>query len=136
MPHQPLILFDGICNLCSASVRFVIQRDPQKRFRFASLQSPQGLQLTGQLEAPDLNSILLLTDGVIYRKSTAALKILKLIGRGWALVYVFIIVPRPVRDWVYDYIGRRRYRWFGKKEQCWIPCEDISDRFVDHGNLR
>jgi predicted DCC family thiol-disulfide oxidoreductase YuxK len=134
MHHEPLILFDGVCNLCSASVRYVIRRDPNKLFRFASLQSPLGLRLTEQSNCPGLNSMLLLTNGVLYQKSTAALKILRMIGGFPALMYAFIIFPAPIRDWVYDFVGKRRYRWFGKNEQCWIPDQDISDRFVDDDN--
>ena len=131
MRSEPLILFDGVCNLCSTSVRFVIQRDPHKQFRFASLQSGLGIQLSRQHECPGMDSMLLFTGGQLYTKSTAVLKTLKLIGGGWRLMYGFIIVPVPVRDWVYDFIGQRRYRWFGRTQQCWIPDEDISDRFLD-----
>ena len=128
---ERLVLFDGVCNLCSSTVRFIIQRDPEKRFRFASLQSPLGQRLSGELGLRGLDSIILLVDGKAQRKSSAALEILRTIGGPWTLMYVFFIVPVPARDWVYDFVGNRRYRWFGKTDQCWIPDRDISDRFLD-----
>lgn len=131
MHHEPLILFDGICNLCSASVRFVIRRDPEKQFRFASLQSPLGVRLTRQHGCPELDSILLISEGRAFMRSTAALTVLRMIGGPWALMYAFIIVPPFLRDRIYDFIGQRRYRWFGKNDQCWLPDGDIGDRFVD-----
>lgn len=121
MHHEPLILFDGICNLCSASVRFVIRRDPEKQFRFASLQSQLGVRLTRQYGCPELDSMLLISEGQAFMRSTAALTMLRMIGGPWALMYAFIIVPPFVRDRIHDFIGHRRYRWFGKNDRCWLP---------------
>ena len=135
---EPLILFDGVCNLCSASVQFIIKHDRNELFRFAALQSPIGEELTSKSGEPQdtkldskLDSVLLYYDNQIYRKSSAALHTLKLLGGIWAVLYVFIIIPSPIRDAVYDFIGKRRYRWFGKKDQCWLPDESLKKRFLD-----
>jgi predicted DCC family thiol-disulfide oxidoreductase YuxK len=131
---HPLILFDGVCNLCESSVRFVIKRDADATFRFAPLQSDVARDL---LQAFDydhdsLSSMLLIDDGELYRRSRAALKIAKRLDGAWPLFYyLFFWVPRFLADPVYDFIGKRRYRWFGMKEECWIPDENLRRRFVD-----
>ncbi len=124
-----LILFDGVCNFCSASVRFVIRRDPHARFRFAALQSDVGQYFGQQYDFSNLESMVLLQQGEVYQKSSAALRIAQQLNGLWPLLYVLIIIPRPVRDFVYDFIGQRRYRWFGKTETCWLPDEAIRSRF-------
>jgi len=132
-PGGPIILFDGVCNFCTASVRFVIKRDSQCRFRFASLQSPVAEQLLGaELHEQDrLGSVVLVLDDKIYRKSTAALQTARRLDGLWPLLSVLLIVPRPLRDAVYDFIGSRRYRMFGKREVCWRPDGDLGERFLD-----
>lgn len=130
VPHQPLVLFDGVCNLCSGTIRFIIRRDLSRKFRFSSLQSDLGERLLEDYKGQRLESMLLVFNDQVYRKSTAALYILKLLGGAWAAAYIFIVVPRPLRDWVYDFIGSRRYKWFGKTERCWLPEQDVSDRFL------
>jgi len=125
----PIILFDGVCNLCTASVRFVIARDSRRRFRFASLQSAAAERLLG--ERDQLESMVLVTDGKTYRKSTAALLIAKRLDGAWPLLAAFLVIPRPLRDAVYDFIGRRRYRMFGKREECWVPRPELTERFLD-----
>jgi len=137
MPTAPdqLVLFDGVCNLCSGFVRFVIERDPARRFQFASLQSPLGQRLSREHGLRGLESMVLVTGGRAYRKSTAALRILRKLRGPWPLSYAFIALPVPLRDWVYDFIGQRRYRWFGRQDSCWIPDRDISDRFADRGEM-
>ena len=129
--NEPLILFDGVCNLCSASVQFIIKHDRDALFRFAALQSPLGVEITSTSGDTQLDSVLLYHDNQIYRKSSAALHTLKLLGGIWAATYVFIIIPAPIRDSIYDFIGKRRYRWFGKKDQCWLPDESLKKRFLD-----
>ncbi len=128
---NPLILFDGVCNLCNATVQFVIKFDRQKRFRFASLQSRTGSRLAADSGDVSLNSVLLIHNGQVYRQSDAALRILKLLGGWWSFAFVFIILPVSFRNFVYDFIGKRRYRWFGKKEECWVPDESLKRRFID-----
>lgn len=125
----PVILFDGVCNLCTASVRFVIARDRRRRFRFASLQSPVAQKLLG---APSpLDSVVLVMDGATYRKSTAALLIARRLDGLWPLLAVFLVIPRFVRDAVYDWVGNRRYRLFGRTDACWTPGPELAGRFLD-----
>lgn len=135
-PENPVILFDGVCNLCERSVQLVIRNDRKRLFRFASLQSAYAERLLGQYDYrhDELSSVLLVTDGVVYRKSRAALQIARRLDRAWPLFYyLFILVPAPLADLVYDFVGNRRYRWFGRKEACWVPDEDLRSRFLDGG---
>ena len=126
-----LILFDGVCNLCSTSVRFVIRRDPNARFQFAALQSDVGHDLAQQYDIANLESVVLIQQGEVYQKSSAALRIARQLNGLWPLLYVFIIIPRPFRDYVYDFVGRRRYHWFGKTEACWLPGPELKRRFFE-----
>ena len=126
---HPVILFDGVCNLCTGSVQFVIARDSRKQFRFASLQSPIAEKLLGRRD--DLESMVLVQDGQIYRKSTAALLIAKRLDGLWPLLAAFLVMPRFLRDALYDWIGRRRYRMFGKRDACWVPNAELAERFLD-----
>jgi predicted DCC family thiol-disulfide oxidoreductase YuxK len=126
---RPVILFDGVCNLCTGSVQFVIERDSRKRFRFASLQSPVAERLLGQRD--NLESMILVQDGKTYRKSGAALRIARQLDGLWPLLALFLVVPRFLRDAVYDWIGRRRYRMFGKRDTCWVPRPELAERFLD-----
>ncbi len=132
-PARPIILFDGVCNLCTASVRFVIERDSKRRFRFASLQSPVAEQLLGaELHRHEqLGSMILVLGDRTYRKSTAALQTARRLDGLWPLLAALLIVPRPLRDAVYDFIGSRRYRMFGRREVCWRPSGDLGERFLD-----
>jgi predicted DCC family thiol-disulfide oxidoreductase YuxK len=129
----PVVLFDGVCNLCNGSVRFVIERDPHKHFQFAPLQSETATTLIGgaadPLAMPD--SIVLVDDGRLYVRSTAALRIARRLRFPWPLLWVFMVVPRPLRDWVYDVIARHRYGWFGKRDTCMVPTKEIRDRFLE-----
>lgn len=132
-PQGPVILFDGVCNLCTASVQFVIARDARRRFRFASLQSPVAEQILGAdvERGGRLGSVVLVADGKTYRKSSAALRTAGRLDGLWPLLTVFLIIPRPIRDWVYDWIGNRRYRMFGKRDVCWVPDPQLAERFLD-----
>lgn len=133
MNDNPIILFDGVCHLCAASVQFVIKRDPQQRFRFARLQSEAAQQLLAEHHANDnsLDSVVLVYHGRLYCKSRAALHTARLLRRGWPLLGVFLLVPRFIADPVYDYIGRHRNQWFGKMDSCWLPETDQRWRFLD-----
>ena len=126
-----IILFDGVCNLCNASVRFVISRDRGDRFRFAPLQSEVGRRLAGDYALPDdLRTFLLIDDEQSYEKSAAWLRVMRRLGWPWSALYLLVIVPRPVRDWVYDIVGRNRYKWFGKLDQCPVPAPDWQQKFL------
>lgn len=127
-----IVLFDGVCNLCSGIVHFSIAHDPHRKFKFASLQSPEGRGLLEKFALPtdDFDSFVLIDGDKCYLKSTAALRAMKEYSGPWPLMYVFIIVPRPLRDLAYDLIAKNRYGWFGKKDQCFIPTEDIKSRFL------
>jgi predicted DCC family thiol-disulfide oxidoreductase YuxK len=131
-PGADLILFDGVCNLCNGLVRFIIKRDPAARFKFASLQSEIGHEWLKRFgltnDAPD--SVVLIKDEKYYLKSTGVLKILKDLGGIWKVFYIFIIIPRPFRDFVYDMIAKSRYRIFGKQDTCMIPTPELKDRFL------
>ena len=131
----PLILYDGVCHLCVASVIFVIRRDPRKRFHFAALQSPLGQALLARYRLPqdEFQTFVLITERGHYTRSTATLKVAREIGGWWPLLYALIVVPRPLRDMVYRIVARHRYRWFGKRDACLVPSADIQDRFVDTG---
>ncbi len=129
----PVILFDGVCNLCNGFVQFVIARDPQARFRFASLQSNAAASLlNGRIQnGPIPDSVLLVEDGRIYTQSTAALRVARGLGFPWNLSYGFLIVPKPLRDAVYDWVASNRYEWFGKRAVCMVPTPDLRARFLD-----
>lgn len=128
-----IILFDGVCNLCSSSVQFVIRHDPQQHFRFASLQSDFGKSILNKFNLPteSLQSFILLDGDKIDTASTAALKVAKQLSKGWSLFYAFIIIPAFIRDAVYQLIAKNRYKWFGKKEICWIPNQALLHLFIE-----
>ena len=130
---HPVIFFDGVCNLCTGSVQFVIRHDPSRKFRFASLQSEIGQSVLSEhhLPAESFGSFLLYDQGRLYTKSTAALRVCKQLSGGWKLLSVFLIVPPFIRNAVYDLIARNRYRWFGKKEACWLPTPELKSLFLD-----
>jgi predicted DCC family thiol-disulfide oxidoreductase YuxK len=132
--EHSIVLFDGVCNLCEMTVQFIIRRDCAGHFQFASLQSPVGQHLLEQAGYPHeaLSSVLLLTGDKLYRKSRAALQICKRLDGLWpAVYYVFKWVPAFLADPVYDYIGNRRYIWFGQKQACWLPSAELTARFLD-----
>lgn len=128
----PLILFDGVCNLCNGSVQFIIKRDKEAVFRFASLQSETGRKVLEQFHLPTdtFNSFVLLEDGKMYTRSTAALRVFSRV-KGWKWTGAFLYVPKFIRDGVYNLIARNRYRWFGKKDECMIPTPELKSRFLD-----
>lgn len=133
MPEQEhVILFDGVCNLCNSSVNFVIDRDKNGYFKFASLQSEFGQEQVRRIgrDPNQLNSIVLIEGGRFYRKSTAALRVARKLSGGWPLLYVFIIIPTFLRDLIYNFIAKNRYRWFGKQDACRIPTPELSHRFL------
>ncbi len=129
--HEPVILFDGVCNLCSGAVQFIIRRDPRARYRFASLQSGAAQALLNEFNiTEDLKTFILIEHNKVYKRSTAALRVARHLTGAWPLLYGFIIVPPFIRDGVYNVIGRYRYSWFGKKDQCMMPTPSIQSRFL------
>ncbi|HEX6846081.1 MAG TPA: thiol-disulfide oxidoreductase DCC family protein [Chitinophagaceae bacterium] len=132
MNDKPVILFDGVCNLCTGSVQFILKRDTTKEFLFASLQSNYGQELLKQFHLPTdvFNSFILYREGKIFTRSTAALKMFQQLN-GWKWVKIFWIVPKFFRDAVYNLVAQNRYRWFGKKEECWVPTPELKARFLE-----
>lgn len=149
--HTNLVLFDGVCNLCDGFVQFLIRQDRRQVLKFGPLQSEnvqkyitefttlvRSGQTKSQIPQNDqmpqtgkLTSIIYIRNDRFYTKSTAALRILQDLGGLWWLSGLFWIIPRPVRDAVYDWVGRNRYRWFGKKTSCMVPTPELKDRFLD-----
>lgn len=127
-----ILMFDGVCNLCNGVVQFVIRRDPEGKFRFAALQSETGQDLLARFRLPleDFETFVLIEQDRNYTKSTAALRMVRRITGLWPLLYIFIIVPRPIRDFVYGVVARNRYRWFGRQDRCMIPTEGMAERFL------
>lgn len=127
-----IILFDGVCNLCNSSVTFAIKRDKNDVFRFAALQSEIGMQLISKfkIDTSQTDSIILIEGNKYYEKSSAALHIAKHLSGGWPLLYGFIILPKFIRNAVYDFIAKNRYKWFGKKESCMIPTPELQAKFL------
>lgn len=128
----PLILFDGVCNLCSNSVQFVIRHDKKKQFNFASLQGETGQQILRTLELPaqKFSSFILIEEDNFYTESTGVLRLLKRLGGMWSLLYIFIVVPPFIRNAAYRFISVNRYRWFGKTESCMLPTPELRARFL------
>jgi len=131
--NHKIILFDGVCNLCNASVNFVIQRDTKDVFRFAALQSEIGKKYISEfnINPLDTDSIILIDKDKCYIKSTAALHIAKSMSGAYPLLFGFIIVPRFIRNWVYDYVAKNRYKWYGKRESCMVPTPEFQRNFLD-----
>lgn len=129
---ERVILFDGVCGLCNAWVDFTISHDRSRKFRFAPIQSDYGSNKLKGLgfDPTELRSIFLIENDRLYCFSTAILRILKGLGWPWKFLYAFVIIPRPLRDLAYQFVAKRRYQWFGKKETCRLPNPDELDRFI------
>ena len=131
--NNKIILFDGVCNLCNSSVQYVIKRDKSNAYRFAALQSEIGKKLVEErgIDTSQIDSIILIEPGVAYyTKSTAALKIAQSFGGVWQLTSVFEWIPEKIRDWVYDYIAKNRYKWYGNKDAYMIPTPELKSKFL------
>ncbi|HLA40001.1 MAG TPA: DCC1-like thiol-disulfide oxidoreductase family protein [Candidatus Glassbacteria bacterium] len=132
-PHpDSIVFFDGFCNLCGGFARWLVHRDRRGVFRLAPLGGETaGKLLSGCAESVrGADSIILLEQGCCFTRSTAVLKILKGLRAPWPLLYLFIVIPRPVRDFVYDIIARLRYRLFGRRDKCWTADEILSGRLL------
>ncbi|WP_042455499.1 thiol-disulfide oxidoreductase DCC family protein [Neobacillus dielmonensis] len=129
---ERIILFDGVCNLCTGSVQFILKRDPNGSFQFASLQGDMGQKLLKQYNLPtSLNSFLLIEDGKPFMESTAALRVCLHLKGAWKLLGALLLIPRPIRDLLYKIIARNRYKWFGKRESCMLPLPEWKNRFLE-----
>ena len=126
-------MFDGVCNLCNGFVQFVIERDPSGRFQFAALQSEAARRVLAAHDAPNplADSVVLTEEGRVYTGSTAALRIARGLRFPWPLAGVLLAIPRPLRDGIYAGVARRRYRWFGRREQCMVPTAATRSRFIE-----
>lgn len=136
MSDDAVVLFDGVCVLCQGAVKFIFKRDPHGCCKFAAMQSELGQQLLRQngatgIDGVQMDTMFLLENGVLYNRSSAALRIVRRLRFPWPLLYVFIFVPRVVRDAMYRWIAKNRYRWFGKVEACMLPSKEIRGRFLD-----
>jgi predicted DCC family thiol-disulfide oxidoreductase YuxK len=131
-PDGPVLLFDGVCNLCSGSVRFVVDHDPEGRFRFAPLQSEVAREMLDEVgfDDYDFGTVVLVDGDDYYTKSEAALRVARGLDSPWSLLGALRVVPRPVRDFVYDLVARYRYDVFGKRDQCMVPTPELSERFL------
>ncbi|MEK5235291.1 thiol-disulfide oxidoreductase DCC family protein [Paenibacillus sp. FSL L8-0470] len=129
---KSIVLIDGVCHLCQGLVRFIIPRDPRARFMFAPLQSEtaSGMLSAGGLGSDQLNTVVLVENGTCYTESAAVLRIARGLRFPWPAAYIFILVPRPLRDALYRLVARNRYRWFGRDEQCLLPTPEIRKRFL------
>lgn len=129
---KKIILFDGACALCNNSVRFIIKRDKKKKFYFTSLQSTAGQQLLKkyQLSSIQFDAFVFIENGKVYTKSSAALRVVKRLGGLWIFLYAFIIVPPFIRNGIYNWVARNRYKWFGKCDSCMLPTPELRTRFL------
>ncbi len=129
---EHILLFDGVCNLCNSLVKFIIKRDPQARFRFASLQSETAVRMIADsgLVAKDLDTVVYFSGDKLYLKSAAVLHLLKDLGGYWKFFYGFSIIPGFILDLLYDLVARTRYKFFGRTEICMVPTPDIKERFL------
>ena len=130
---QRLILFDGMCNLCNGFMVFVSQRDPKSKLTLAWIQSEPGKRILKELNMPteEYDTIVYLENGIASFKSTAFLKIVRQLKFPWPLLWLGVILPRFLRNWIYDLVARNRYRVFGKKDRCLLPTGDLKERFLE-----
>lgn len=132
--HQghPIVLVDGVCHFCQGLTKWIIKRDPEGKYHFASLQSDVAKELLakGNLSTDSMDTFVLIENGKYYTRSTAALRLAKGLKFPYPLLYVFIIIPKFIRNAAYNWVARNRYRWFGKDEACMLPTPEIKDRFL------
>jgi len=126
-----VVAFDGDCLMCSRSIRFLAEHDPRRRFRFVKLQSPRGQQMEKKAGTGALNTALVEADGKVFSRSNAILRAMRELGTGWLILSVLgRCIPRPLRDWAYDFIAARRHTWFGKGDACSMPSEALRERLM------
>jgi predicted DCC family thiol-disulfide oxidoreductase YuxK len=132
LQDKGIILFDGVCNFCNSSINFIIRKDDTDYFRFLTLQSEKGKAIVARhnLDPENLQTVILLENGRIYTRSTAALRIARKLKGGWKLFYAFIVVPALIRDMGYNLIAKYRYKWWGKQDACMVPTPEIRKKFL------
>jgi predicted DCC family thiol-disulfide oxidoreductase YuxK len=131
--QNPIILFDGVCNFCDGAINFVLKQDRKGVFRFAPLQSEAGQKILHQYKLPvkDFESFVLIDNGKVFKKSAASLKVMNKLPWYWKTFQIFWIMPGFIRNAIYDFIAKNRYKWFGKKNSCMIPTPEVRNRFLD-----
>lgn len=135
--NKKIILFDGVCNLCDNAIQYVIKHDKKDVFRFVPLQSELGIKILDYLkiDTSKTDSVILYDPGkAYYYKSTAAIEILKILGGFNQWLVVFLILPHGIRDYVYDYVAKNRYKWYGKKDSCLIPTPELKAKFLENSS--
>ncbi len=132
MTQQPIILFDGVCNFCNSAVNFVLKRNTKANVLFTPMQSETGQKLLAEYHLPvdSMESFVFIENDKPYNRSTAALKVCRHLRGLWPLCYGFIIVPKFIRNGIYNWVANNRYKWFGKKESCMIPTPEVKARFL------
>ena len=127
-----VVIFDGVCNLCAQSVKFILNHEAEARLRFVPLQSPAGARLMREFgfSPEDAKTFVLISDGKPYVKSAAAIRIAGYLRGIWKFLGIVRVLPRPIRDWAYDVIARNRYRWFGRADSCMVPTSELRARFI------
>jgi len=132
MTQQPIILFDGVCNFCNSAVNFTIKKNAKSNIFFAPIQSEAGQKILKQYDLPadDMQSFVFVDKGKAYKQSTAALKVCRYLRGLWPLCYGLIIVPLFIRDGIYNWIAKNRYKWFGLRQECMIPSPEVKQRFL------
>jgi predicted DCC family thiol-disulfide oxidoreductase YuxK len=127
-----IILFDGVCNFCNFWIDFIIKRDANYIYKFASLQSETGKEIAARfsINKKDIDSVVLIKDEKYFIKSDAVLEIVKELNSSWKILYLLKVIPRPFRDLIYDLVAKKRYAIFGKRDSCRVPSEEEKSRFV------
>jgi predicted DCC family thiol-disulfide oxidoreductase YuxK len=140
MHKESILLFDGHCSLCNGAVDFVLKRDTRKKLLLASIQGPAGQAILKKYQLPSsyLDTLVVVEQGKVYLGSTAALRVARLLGGGWPLFYGLIILPKGIRDRVYQWISEHRYQWFGRRDTCRMPTASERTHFLneDHPLLK
>jgi predicted DCC family thiol-disulfide oxidoreductase YuxK len=132
-PENDVVIFDGVCNLCAHSVKFILDHESEPKLRFVPLQSTAGSRMMRELgfSPEDAKTFVLLADGRPHVKSDAAIRVARYLRGAWKMLALIRVVPRPIRDWGYDIVARNRYRWFGRTESCMVPTPELRARFID-----
>jgi predicted DCC family thiol-disulfide oxidoreductase YuxK len=131
--NKQIVYFDGVCNLCEGTVQFLLKRNKKKNLLFASLQSQSGQEMLAHFGLPqnNFNSFVFVENGKLHLRSTGALRVTRYLRNGWPLLYGFIIVPPFIRNGVYNWVAKNRYKWYGEKNECWVPTPELKQRFLD-----